>query len=450
MIEHCETTTLKESATTNDTKNGVDNNKRRSRIFCLYCMMAICAGVMEPLGPTLYIELQDQLSISESAIAFSFTTRSIAAIISSIISGKVVDCCIESHRYIAFISIVFIVSIIYLPFVQHIYALHVVFGVVGFTYNAHMMVIFIYVLRLYSEEKRQDAGHRLYIILVMYGITKTVYPLLVQLCIQYSSEYVYALYSVLIIFVVEIVLLLIFTTPTHDKLRTIKAELNNEPNNKTQKAEQIFKTLNSDIKHRLYEGTIVFILSVIVFSYSAMQEYFTTFVIVYCKDTHIGEEYGRYLMSTYFCGQLLYRIMNALIEKCKNIPSQYQMLLSLCMITTVSFIFLFFYDNVIWIFIVWALCGFFSAALIPEIEIWTELITPVTGNIEILYTLTNAAGEVVAVFGFGLLLQRFSVLILRYLIFAFSGNGLLFVIINIVLYACYLRNKHTLCKYDTV
>eukprot|EP01083_Nonionella_stella_P217892 781870_1 len=297
-----ETDTLKPHGSSSNLEqtNTVDESSDKIKTFYMYCLMAICIGLLEPLGPTLYVELQTQLNISEEAIAFCFTTRSVASIISAIISGKVVDYFVESHRYVALISIIFIASITYLPYTHNIFILHAIFAVIGYVYNGYFVVIFVYVLRLYSEQKREAAGHKLYIILGIYGLTKTIYPLIMQISVQYTDKYIYPLYAILVLFVILIILLLTLKTPKHDKLRTIKAELKDEKDVETKDANNILHILNSDFKNRLFEITIILILSGIEFSYSAMQEYYTTFVIIYCKDTHIGEQYGRYLMSAYF------------------------------------------------------------------------------------------------------------------------------------------------------
>eukprot|EP01084_Bolivina_argentea_P198013 339211_1 len=421
-----------------------DNLKLKQRkyeknVFIIYCLMGICWGISQPIGAALYAELQSQLNATKQEIAFCFTTRSIASVISSIITGKAVDYLTESHRYIVIPIILFITSICYLPFTSNIYVLHLIFATFGYLWSALAVIVPIYIFRLYSERKREDAGHKIYIVLIVYGITKVTFPLCIQISMEYSNNYQYPLYAVTFLCIILTICLLTFKTPKHDKLRTIKAELNNE---KDSDAKYIYKTLNKDSKHRVYEVAIIVILSIIMFIFSVIYEFYTTFVAVYCNHIKIDQGYSRYLLALFAGGQLIYRILHAMIAKCKEtIHSKNQMLFSFLILLILSFIFLFIDTDIVWLFIFWFLSGVCLSVFMPEIQIWSELIKPVTGKINIVYMITNAMGEIVAVFGGGVLIERYSASILKYLIFTFTFLGLLILIINIMIYAFYVKHK---------
>eukprot|EP01084_Bolivina_argentea_P139795 245887_1 len=434
----------------NSTENKLNEalkNSKRNKLFVTYCLMAVCWGLCELIGALIYIELQHQLNTTEQAIAFCFTTRSISGLIFGIVTGKVVDHFTESHRFIATTIILYIASMIYLPFTRNIYVLHIIFAIYGALVSVIIISMTVYILRLYSDCKRELVRPKLYTALAVYGLTKTIYPILMDLSIKYSHSYIYPLYISLIFCIILVILLFIQKTPIHDQHRTIKAELkDNEIESNNSNAIKILEILNKDKQIIICQHIIIVVLNLIMLIYAAIWEYFITFSTVYCDYLNLGQDYGRLLISTYFFGQLIYRILNAICSKCRNITPEWQTFSSFVVLSAVTTIFLFMYDKVIWMFFVWFFCGCFSAAIVPEITIWTELIKPVTGTINFWYSFSNALGEIIAVFGFGVLLDMYSISILKYLMFGFSVSGFIIVALNVVIYAYYAKRKESIIK----
>merc|ERR1711933_60970 len=156
---------------------------------------------------------------------------------------------------------------------------------------------------------------------------------------------------------------------------------------------------------------------------------------------NIGDAYGRLLLSIYFGAQLGYRVLLALIPQCQQIKSQISMLISFTILPIFTLIFLFFDNNIIWLYFLWGMTGFFASSIYPEIRIWTEQITPLTGIISTIYSVTNSMGGMIGLYGGGVLISQYSVSEIKYIIFGFTFNGLLFFIINSSIYWFYLKHK---------
>eukprot|EP01084_Bolivina_argentea_P253173 425191_1 len=220
---------------------------KRTKLFIVYCFMSLCWGITEIISASLFIQLQIQTSVSEQQMAFCFVTWNIGRAISAICSGKLIDYFKESHRYMITSLTIFVIAMFYLPYTNNILVMHFINFIIGYTWSVFAVCQPVYIFRLYPEYKK--SAHRIYIILCLVGTVKTIFPLLIQLSIEYTNKYIYPLYISNVITIILIIVLLFFKTPQHDKLRTIKAELqnkNDKNNNINILSEHISKMLNKD------------------------------------------------------------------------------------------------------------------------------------------------------------------------------------------------------------
>eukprot|EP01084_Bolivina_argentea_P127103 224859_1 len=432
--------------TADETKSTAQSQKGRNIQFLIYCYMALCWGISRSLSPSLYIEFEEQVNANKSEIALCFVTRSTCAVISSITSGIILDKYSESHHYLIFLSILYIIATSYLPFVKNIYILHVILGVHGYIWSAMTTLLLVYILRLFGEQG--NGSHKMYIATCVYSISKSIFPFFIQMSIQNTNKYIYPVYITNGMFLLLIFGLLYFKTPKHDKLRTIKAALEVNKNKEIaniELLEEMAKIAKADNLNKCYEINLMVFLNIVSVCYSGFGEFYLTFAALYVTNyLNKDDKYGRYLISIFFIGELSFRLLSSLAGVVKNISPPKSLTISFILLFIFNLIFLFIDNNIIWLFILWFFGGFLAAGVWVELYAWTELIKPVSGQLSLIYTLTNAFGEIIAVLGFGVLIETYSVQILKYCAFSFVLMALVSIITCDIIFYCYGKHRKTI------
>ena len=276
----------------NETKINTCNNK--INIFITYCVLTFCQGIMEPLGGSLYIELQKQLNVSSTVISNILTLRSISFFVAAFITSFILDKFIKTHYYISFVSILCGISLIILPFTSNIVIAFIVFFVFGYFIGTSFTAFPVYIMRLYPLKNNK----MLYIAMSIYGISKTLTPLIISLCIYLNKNNDY--YVSMIIFAIVLLVLsgLIFTkeTPKHDKLRNIKSDIqlsnmveNNEDVVVNKLSKQVSFHLNENSRYNYGIYSLIILQIMIMFCFSGAQSIMINFITLYCnkKDQKI-------------------------------------------------------------------------------------------------------------------------------------------------------------------
>ena len=189
-----------------------------------YALMVISLGCVETFGATIYTELGDQLKVRTDDIAFIFTCKAIAFGVSAVFCAWMLDYFVQTHRYIAFTMLLSSISIMIIPFTQNIALMYILFIIIGYGLGTIFVCFPVYIFRLYPSHKQSLL---IYIMLAIYGMAKVVLPLTIQLSIQESGEYLWALLFLSFLTLFDAICLLFVNTPEHDKLRSIKADISN-------------------------------------------------------------------------------------------------------------------------------------------------------------------------------------------------------------------------------
>ena len=274
----------------------------------------------------------------------------------------------------------------------------------------------------------------MYILITVYGICKTILPLLIQLSIKLFNTYQHSLYLITIISIMTFIYLLILSTPKHDHYRTLKKdlssskldtdltddELENEPENEinsdkileiTEKSKQAALALKSDKFFVYTQRGIIFILSLIMTMFSATQRGLVNFITTYCNDyLFIDESIGRYMISGYYGGQLLYRLLVAVCigDRLKEIWLPTRTITSGFIMMNILLVLITILDkNLIMILIVYIGFGFFASGIFPDIFKWCEFMTPLSSIFSCIFIAGFSGGDALVVFIIGELIQKY-------------------------------------------
>eukprot|EP01084_Bolivina_argentea_P205830 351544_1 len=421
----------------------VQHIKNHLYLFLVYCLFMICCGLLEPLPGSLFIELEKQLDVGTSDITPSLIARSISFGIGSIITGLVVDKFTESHRYCALLTILCGIFHAILPYTKSLLIVYITFILNGYVLSIAGVTFPIYLFRLYPKK-----GDRvIYIAMSLLGLSKAVIPFGISLSISMTDSYAIPLISICVLLIIFSILILLFATPKHDESRNI-----NQTNSKNIDSKSILDLFHENKSYIYYQRALIFVLSCLMMIFSASQECFISFVAVYCEDyvridnTNIA----RYLISIYYIGQLLYRFIISLLPFAKQFEPSKVTIISFTALVVLTIILIIFDTQIVALFIIWFLSGFFGSSVFPEIYKWCERVKPVSGLFSLIFIGQNAFGEVIAVLLCKELIQLFGAEAIKYPTFSFNAIGLIINVIMIVIYLKYIKLKAQIINYETV
>eukprot|EP01084_Bolivina_argentea_P106447 190479_1 len=166
------------------------------------------------------------------------------------------------------------------------------------------------------------------------------------------------------------------TVDEHDIIIDSQTELEDISN-------QVCFVLRNNRTLVVYEYIIVTLLSMDMFLHSAIQSGLSVFITTYCHlFLHVDISNGRYMISCYFLGQLLYRLIFAVFigdKYRRHMHPKKTISLGFALITVCSVIFLFWLDDLMVLYVVYSLSGAFGGMIFPDIYKWCEYMKPVSG-----------------------------------------------------------------------
>ena len=404
-----------------------------------YSLMLMTLGCLETFSSALFVELEKQLNVETVVVALILTIKSIAFGISSFLSAYILDYFTNTHYAVSFITLSSTIAITIIPFVTNVSIMYIIFIFVGTAIGILFVSFPVYIFHAYPSQQTK----MMYVVMTIYGISKTILPLLVQLSITLTSSYQYSLNLIACVSSLTCVLLCILPTPKHDHLRSLKQDLVSRK--ESEDLRRMKEALKSDKAHRMKERILIIILAFIMATFSATQSGLVNYITSYCADyLDIDEAIGRYMISSYYGGQLLYRLLVAVCvsNKLKKIwLPQRVITFGFIMMDILLVLFVVFDDSAAIIFFVYFGIGFVSSGIFPDIFKWCELLTPVSGVLSCVFIAGFSIGDALIVFGIGELVNIYGIQILQWPLLAASSIGSMFIVCNIVLYSNYAKQK---------
>eukprot|EP01083_Nonionella_stella_P175829 613469_1 len=377
-------------ASTNLIQGGASSQKHTSRnklkcikylTFFSYCLITVCCGSLEPLGGALYTHFEAQLNTTPQTIANILSIKPIASGAAAILSAWILDHVVNSHYYIAFICIIVSITISLVPHMNNVWQMYVAFVPIGYFIGLTMVTYPVYTLRLYKHSNRA-----LFRLLSVYGISKTLSPILIQSAIIQFDSYAPFLYMVSgLLFIVSVLLC---------GLRTPKAEA-------VAMQSRILGFHTESPALRVHK-TLYISLILMYFCFGAFQSGLVNFIQKYVinigDDLHKDQQTARYLISIYYLGQLLYRILAAIL--CKRLSPRKSLLITNSILIIFGLLFVgfghvsFLKDSYVWVLYgIYINLGFWASGINPCTVKWTEKIKPLTGFITGLIIIASMIGD---------------------------------------------------------
>eukprot|EP01084_Bolivina_argentea_P140368 246781_1 len=392
--------------------------KSRTRnLFICYLFMCLFWGFLAPLPGSLFSELQKQLHISDISVTQLFLSRAITFCAGSIVTAYIIDKFISTHHYVSLVFCVALVSVSLVPFITYIPIQYLLWISMGFTGGLIEVSLPVYAFRTFTD----SAQTIWFVLLTCYGVAKTVTPLAIQLSITLFDTFAYALFLMSAAALCASIFLFILATPQHDKLRTMNKQIAQTGTHRS--AESVLMELE---EHRTMRNMIIILFAVVLILFFFIQVGLITFVAVYIGEyLHASEVIGRYLISTYYGAQLLYRFMIGfcLCDCLQEAMHSTNYLFAVLMIGYAIEVALFmmwilctiFTDamnvnvTVAILFIVFAGTGFLSSATYPTVFELCETIYPIDGSVSCVFTMAMGVGDLLMVVIMAQIIKHFHI-----------------------------------------
>jgi len=282
------------------------NNK--NLLFLCYVLGSICYGGFDAFPGAIFSQLIKQLDVDELRIGILFSLRSIGYISSCIVTGISLDKYENTHKLNAIILLCGGAASSFIPFTNVMCIQYILWLIIGFAFGHIETILPVYIYRAY----RGNPDQKLNVILVIYGLTKTFVPLIIQISISIFDTYANGIFLISIFTFLFSVCSFYLNTPKHDKLRSIQKEI--ERTGSLRDAQDVISDLEGEKCETVIRNGFVCILSLVYFLFQSIQSGLIIFVTLFCTNyLNIDAKFGRYLISTYFSGQLLYRIVKILL-----------------------------------------------------------------------------------------------------------------------------------------
>ena len=417
-------------------------------------MFSIRFEGLDAIPGAIFSQLTEQLNVDELGVSTLFSLRSIGYIASCIFTGISLDKFEDTHKFNAVIMIFGGVASSLIPYTNNMTIQYVLWIVAGFAFAHIEAILPVYIYRAYKT----NPDKKLNVILVIYGLVKTFAPLIIQLSITAFGSY--ASGNVLISSTNILFSLCVFflNTPKHDELRSIQKEL--ERTGSLKSARDVVADMEANQPDKFKKYGLVGILSLIRFLFTALQSGLLIFITLYCTDhLDIDAQYGRYLISIYFGGQLLYRIAKILLvsvsEKAKQCiaNSKYSLIVLLfgfitCCLVGIAWIV--FPNDLTVLFAVFFIFGFFMSATFPALFELCESVMPVTGKITSFWSICGGSGDFFIISLMGKLIDVYGPHIQPYPITAGTAVQVVIVAMMAVLFCRYKAAQSKAIASETV
>ena len=408
-------------------------------------------GFVETFHSAIFVELESQLQTNTATIASLITVKSIAFGISAVIYAIILDSCVKTHRIVALLLCLSATSIATVPWINDPIPMFIVFILIGISWGTINVCYPVYIYRAFPNSQQR----MFYIAMTIYGISKTVLPLIIQLSVTMTGSYQYALYLISFVAMFTAIILLILPTPLHDANRTLKRDISKSLHGATETNEKSIASfadaLKADKQHIVTQRILIVLLMMILASFFATQSGLVNFIVLYCDQyLNIGESMGRLMLSVYYGGQLLYRLLVVMVvgERLKShwTPTR-TLTVGLIGMNLFLVSFALFDRNVTVILTVYIGAGFISSPVFPDVVKWCELMIPVSGLLSCLFTNSHGMSDAVMVFVVGELISGpLSVDILPIPVLICCTFGVIVVVASVLLYQRYKGHKERVIK----
>ena len=397
------------------------------------CLMTVCCGCLETLGGTLYINLEQQLNTTSSYIAYMLSIKAIWSAIGSVVSALILQYVQTANNYLSIMALLTAITIAIMPYVTSVYFMFIIFAIIGSFIGITCVTYPVYIFRLYPQHQNRA----LFGCTVIYGISKTLSPLLIDLSILMSKSYAPVLYIMAILLVLLTMLYYYFPTPKHDELRN--TPLSSESSHIDYGT--IYTKIVENKRATLYSRILFILFALIIFSFSAFQSGLVNFIQKFISvDLGENPSIARYMISSYYFGQLFYRLCITVLFRNLD-PVKSMIIGNICLMCCgVPFIM---YSNYIWLlYVIYINIGFWSSIIAPGTLRWTELIKSVSGLLSGLYVVAFSIGDASMVTFMGTLIDLYGIHIFPIPICLYITFCLFSTIIAAILYHRYSSIKN--------
>ena len=130
------------------------------------------------------------------------------------------------------------------------------------------------------------------------------------------------------------------------------------------------------------------------------------FITTFCEDyLDVDESNGRFMISCYYGGQLIYRLMIIILIGTGKGGSWIQPNMTLCSAfvcgAVMSLIFVLLQQDVSMVYIIYSLSGIVSGGIIPDLYSWSESVRPLSGMVSFVHIIGFSGGDALSVFAIG-------------------------------------------------
>ena len=391
---------LTEGKRTQDTDccNSISPTSKSSKnnlLFICYLFLSVFWGVLEVTHYVLFKPLEKQLNTTATSISFIMISCLISFLLSAIIASIVLDIYQSTHYYIGLISLIACISLCIIPSTNNILFQCLLWAVVGYAIGVIEVALPVYTFRVSWSSSPQNTW---FVFLSIFGISKTIIPIFIQLSISRYNTFSYALYALSIFGIVFVLFAISIPTPQHDPLRSIRNAL------AKRKCDKGLHEVMQEMKTKEHvRNSLISIFGLILVIFLMIQTGMVTFITSYCEDYLKYEHVGRYLIASYFCGQLSYRMLRSLLPQrikeqlvhsqtfaFKNLFFGYGIFV-ICMLI---WIYIPKQYEIIVLFIIFGVSGFVLSGSYPLMHELCESITPISGVISCIFTLCIGVGDI--------------------------------------------------------
>merc|ERR1719361_305808 len=445
------TESLKESTeSSSPADNGDSNTTHKKLLFLCYCLCAVDYGCLETMVASLFSDVSEQLGTSELQMSYIVLGRALSYIFSTFIAAFVIDKFRESHRYYGIILILGAVATVMIPFTS-IYAVQMfLWGMTGFVHGTIDTALPVYAYRGWDE-----GGAIKYVtFLAIKGATNTFTPLIIQFSMSILGEYKYALFAIACNAIIAGTLALCLKTPRHDALRSNQAAM------RWQGSERDPATVLQELAvHSKLKNAVAFLWCSLYIMHGLVQSGTLTHATIYCTEyLGIDAGIGRFLISMYCGGQLVFRILIAVAPSCiQKVISTTKFMIRYLSVMVVAVTCL----TATWLFVpiqyklptlyaVFPVMGFVIGGIGPYAVRLVESITPINGTISCLFMMFCGAGDFLIVFANGELIQKYGAGIQPAAISMYSALVIPILALTIWCHRRYQRIQTRIVNYSTV
>eukprot|EP01084_Bolivina_argentea_P092867 167051_1 len=388
-------------------------------LFICYFLVCLYWGFLESLPGSLFNELIEQLNISEIKVSSIFLSRAVTFCVSSIITAYIIDKFISTHKYAFIILIISAICLSWIPFVNDVYIQYILWISLGFASGLIEVAIPVYTFRAFVTNSQK----MWFILLTCYGIGKSLIPLIIQFFIELFDTFSYSLFFISFTALTACIFLFILSTPTHDEFRAIEKEM--AKTNTLRRAQSVLQELE---QHKTMRNVIIILFGIILIIFSIIQSGIVTFITLYVSEyLGVSDIMGRYLISTYYGGQLFYRFVIGfcLCDYIKSKLHSANHLFTMLIVYYVIYVLLFcvwifctiFNEHaqmgsnvqILILFIVFGCGGFVSSSTYPTIYELCETMYPINGVISCIFTMALGIGDMIIVVIMGELIKYFDI-----------------------------------------